>query len=355
MNTQFCVALLKQLAGVAGVVGASVLIGLPALAQSEGGIETSNESSIEIAQSPDAGSDFELSPEGLTILCERFPLNSRCAGGTVDTAPTSVPPIEEPRPGDLSQPNITPEPDASTPYDAPSPSSPYESTPSAPSSGMEPEMEPEMEPMTPAPATEPMTPDMDSTVPDNGKVEGSLEPEAAAPVDSAVEVAQAPADAEMEAPEVEAPEADMSEPAPEAPAMETPEMAPAAPMGSAVTPEELEQFASAIPQLQAIEQTTQAQINQAIENTGISRDRLGELYQAQQTPDAEGVAEVTPEEQESLDTFLAELQTIEQENQAQQLEVIQASGLEPARFQEILAVVRQDPGLQQQLRQIMQN
>lgn len=41
-----------------------------------------------IAQSPTPTTEIELSPEGFKILCERFPLNSRC-GGT--NAPASAP------------------------------------------------------------------------------------------------------------------------------------------------------------------------------------------------------------------------------------------------------------------------
>ncbi|MGJ3250962.1 MAG: hypothetical protein ACFE0J_07505, partial [Elainellaceae cyanobacterium] len=65
-------SLVKTLIGVTSVASAGVLLSVPAEAQSE----------------------ITVSPEGLEILCERFPLNSRCMG---DVSPeTGIPPRVEP-------------------------------------------------------------------------------------------------------------------------------------------------------------------------------------------------------------------------------------------------------------------
>lgn len=42
-----------------------------------------------IAQSPTPTTEIELSPEGFKILCERFPLNSRCGGVNAPSAPVT--------------------------------------------------------------------------------------------------------------------------------------------------------------------------------------------------------------------------------------------------------------------------
>jgi len=65
---------------VMGAAGTSLLIGLPALSQ------TSSEST--------APEEIVMSAEGMKILCEVTPLNSRCPGGE---QPTAVPSISEPR------------------------------------------------------------------------------------------------------------------------------------------------------------------------------------------------------------------------------------------------------------------
>ncbi|GAB4379113.1 MAG: hypothetical protein Kow00121_32520 [Elainellaceae cyanobacterium] len=143
--------------------------------------------------------------------------------------------------------------------------------------------------------------------------------------------------------------------APESPEAQPP--APEAPQEQVSTPvneEELQQFANAIPQLRELEQSAQQEIDQVIEQSGISPNRFGELYQAQQAPEAATGSNATPEEQQSFDQALSEIESILQETQSQQVDVIRSEGLEPERFSEILVAVRQDPSLQQQLQEIIQ-
>jgi hypothetical protein len=136
----------------------------------------------------------------------------------------------------------------------------------------------------------------------------------------------------------------------------TPEQ-PAAPQQQVdlqVDEEELQRFANAVEQIQAIEQTAQQEINQVLEQSGFSRERFSELYQAQQAPGSE-TTEATAEEQQSFDQAVTQIESILQGVQAEQVEAIQSEGLEPQRFSEILAAVRQDPSLQQQVQQMLSN
>ena len=69
--------------------------------------------SVAIAQSGSETKtpEIELSPEGFKILCERFPLNSRCPGGaSVSTPPTgtTTTPETEPSPTPETEPSPTP-------------------------------------------------------------------------------------------------------------------------------------------------------------------------------------------------------------------------------------------------------
>ncbi len=154
---------------------------------------------------------------------------------------------------------------------------------------------------------------------------------------------------------------------PNAPAQTPPTEAPAnepmdetmspseAPMSESVTPDELEQFANVVPELQAIQQSAQAGVAAAIEESGLTRERFSELYQAQESPEAASDATASPEEQQSFSVAFAEIQQIEQEIQSQREQVLADEGLDLQRFNEILGAIQQDPSLQQQVQEMLTN
>ncbi len=76
---------------------------------------------VAVAQTSNSPAEIKLSPEGMRILCERFPLNSRCNGN--GAAPTSTPaPMEEATPTtptDTTAPEEMTEPSAPTDTTAP--------------------------------------------------------------------------------------------------------------------------------------------------------------------------------------------------------------------------------------------
>lgn len=124
---------------------------------------------------------------------------------------------------------------------------------------------------------------------------------------------------------------------------------------SSISDAELEQFANTIPQLVAIEQAGQAQVFQAIDESGLERDRFYEIYDGlvQASPGAPTDAAVTTTEQSSFEMALSRIETIEQEIRAQQAGVIEASGIDPARFDQIMAAVLEDPELQLEVQELM--
>lgn len=330
MSTHSYFNMLKKLPGVAGmVVGVSVLISLPVQAQSEPKPRTSSEASILIAQTSDSESDSvpELSPEGLEILCERFPLNSRCEGGTtgsnITPSTSDVPDTTETMEPELDT-TETIEPDLDTTESAepdvlspstPAPSGTYPST--APPSNA-----PGTTPGT-FPPTNPEELDPSTSVPDEVTPGSTMEPGAATP--DGVEGADAltPGAAESTT--------------------------------GAVSPEELQQFANVLPQLQEVEQAARQEVAQLVAQSGLSGERFAELYEAQQSPSADAISTATPEEQQSFVQAASQIQAVEQEVQSQQEQVLQSEGLEPERFSQILAAIRQDPTLQQQIQQLIQN
>jgi hypothetical protein len=137
-----------------------------------------------IAQSPTPTTEIELSPEGFKILCERFPLNSRCGGTNAPASAPVAPSAGEStttesddtmtRPaGPPSSPGTpdsvtVPEDDAVTPTedDAVTPSSDMQTSPDS-SDSMTP-ADDSMAPADPASSEEQMTPEMapDQMAPD---------------------------------------------------------------------------------------------------------------------------------------------------------------------------------------------
>ncbi|MBE9201901.1 MULTISPECIES: DUF4168 domain-containing protein [unclassified Nodularia (in: cyanobacteria)] len=120
-----------------------------------------------------------------------------------------------------------------------------------------------------------------------------------------------------------------------------------------VSPEELQQFASVIPTLQEIGQSSQQRSVKIIEQSGLSVERFQELSEAQQSPGAAPSSPATPQEQQSFNQVAPEIQSIQQETLSQQEEAVRAGGLEPNRFNEILVAIQQDPALQQQVQQLI--
>jgi hypothetical protein len=115
-----------------------------------------------------------------------------------------------------------------------------------------------------------------------------------------------------------------------------------------ISPEELQQFASVLPTLQQIFQTGQQRSVEVIETSGLTVQRYQELSQGQQQP-------ASSEEQQSFNQAASQINMIEDETISQQEEVLLAGGIEPNRFDEIVAAIQRDPALQQQLQQMMQN
>jgi Domain of unknown function (DUF4168) len=377
--------LLKNLL-VMGAAGASLLVSLPALSQ------TSSTSTT-----PD---EIVMSAEGMKILCQVTPLNSRCQGGT---QPSAVPSRSEPResaappasvepqtapnpspqlgtPGETTPPSIepsAPEPSGSmSPGGKPSSGS-MESPGSTPGSTMpvppapkpqslvapgtnspeplHPSMSPGMSPasgMSPTPSMSPapsMSPGYGKGMATKGEADGlrTQTPSAQTPAAPSAVPSRTPSrsPASPQAPGVTptSPQSPSAVPAPATPA-------------AAVSPAELQKFAKVIPQLQEIQKSAQQQVSEAIKKAGLSEGRFRELYSVQQSPTAtQPSTPATPQEQQAVQQVVSQLETIQSETQTRRVQAVQSQGLELTRFNEILTAVRQDSTLQQQLQQILSN
>lgn len=121
---------------------------------------------------------------------------------------------------------------------------------------------------------------------------------------------------------------------------------------SSISESELKQFATAIPQLSSLEQTTKGEISQVIGQSGLSQDKFNALYNGQKA--SSPTVDATDAEKQSFEQAMTKIQAIEQKGQAEQEKVIRSQGLEPQRFSQILAAVRQDQSLRTKVQQMLQ-
>ncbi|KAI9132543.1 DUF4168 domain-containing protein [Acaryochloris sp. CCMEE 5410] len=121
---------------------------------------------------------------------------------------------------------------------------------------------------------------------------------------------------------------------------------------SSISESELKQFATAIPQLSSLEKTTKGEISQVIGQSGLSQDKFNALYNGQQA--SSPTVDATDAEKQSFEQAMTKIQAIEKKGQAEQEKVIRSQGLEPQRFSQILAAVRQDQSLRTKVQQMLQ-
>lgn len=131
---------------------------------------------------------------------------------------------------------------------------------------------------------------------------------------------------------------------------------PATPEGSTVDvdQEELERFANAFLAVQEIQDQSRQEMAEAIEQEGLTIEEYNQMFRQQQQPEA-AEAEMSPEQQEQFQQADARIDEIEQEAQTEIENAITGEGIELERFEELWVAIQQDPELQQEVQQILQN
>lgn len=119
-----------------------------------------------------------------------------------------------------------------------------------------------------------------------------------------------------------------------------------------ITSDELEKFASALGNIQTVNQSAQKEMMTAVQSADMNIERFNELSQAQQNPNAK--VEASPDEMEKFNTASQKVQKVQQNAQAKMQTKIEKAGLTVNRYQEIAAVVQNDPEMQKKLQELMQ-
>lgn len=120
-----------------------------------------------------------------------------------------------------------------------------------------------------------------------------------------------------------------------------------------VSDQELEKFAVVIQELRSIRMESRDEMSQALQEIGLSPELFREILQAKQDPEAE--SDASDEELQKFDSATQELAQIQKETQSDMQAAVESQGLKVSRFQEILSAVREQPDLQKQVQQIIDN
>lgn len=118
------------------------------------------------------------------------------------------------------------------------------------------------------------------------------------------------------------------------------------PTNTQVSSEELQKFARTIKQLIGIEQNANQEMSQVITKSGLSQERFFAIYKSQKTPSTPPTPAVSSQEKQQFEKAFTNLRQIQQQAETKMKQVLQTEGLQPERFNQIEAVVRQDPALQ---------
>ncbi len=142
----------------------------------------------------------------------------------------------------------------------------------------------------------------------------------------------------------------------EAPAPQAPTPSPdmqAAPQ-TEVSPEDLQRFASVIQQIQSIQQESQAEAVGVLESEGLSPQQFNAILETQRNPEAQPATDISQDELQSFEQAITQVADIQQQAQVRMQAAVEQEGLDVQRFNQIGAIVREDPALMQQVQQMLQ-
>jgi len=114
---------------------------------------------------------------------------------------------------------------------------------------------------------------------------------------------------------------------------------------------ELESFASALQEVQTLRQEMAQETQQMVSDSELSQERFQKIYRSKQ-----GGAELenapTDAENEQFDQVMSDIRELQQASNEEMVQVVEDEGLSVSRFNQIAQAVQQDPELQQQFQQM---
>lgn len=120
-----------------------------------------------------------------------------------------------------------------------------------------------------------------------------------------------------------------------------------------VSDSELNQFVDALQQIEQVQQETQQDMITVLDEQGISTERFNEIYQSEHSPEFELDQPLSSDEEGRYRVAEQQLQGIQEESQVQMSQVVENEGLNVERFNEIYVALTQDPELQQRVQEML--
>lgn len=120
-----------------------------------------------------------------------------------------------------------------------------------------------------------------------------------------------------------------------------------------VTDEQFDKFAKAFQTVQQENNKAQMEMVAVIEEEGLTAERFNTIHQASIDPNTE--SDATDKEKKQHQAALSKLEAKNEKLQAQMEEKIKASGLSMEKYQEIYQLVQTDPEMQQKLMERFQS
>ncbi|MCH8546510.1 MAG: DUF4168 domain-containing protein [Cryomorphaceae bacterium] len=121
-----------------------------------------------------------------------------------------------------------------------------------------------------------------------------------------------------------------------------------------VSEEELTAFVGIVQKLQPLGMEAQQKMLSAVQDEGLEPQRFSEIMSAQQMPEGESEVEISPAEMDKYEKAQDAVDKIQDDVQAQMNEIIEDNGMTTNRYEEIMMVVQQDQALMQRVQEMMQ-
>ncbi len=121
-----------------------------------------------------------------------------------------------------------------------------------------------------------------------------------------------------------------------------------------VSEEELVKFVDIVQKLQPMGMDAQQKMMAAVQDEGLEVQRFSEIMSAQQMPEGESDAEITPVEMEKYEKAQTAIDKIQDDAQDEMNTIIEANGMSKERYEEIMMIVQQDQDLMQRVQTMMQ-
>ncbi|MBW4520640.1 MAG: DUF4168 domain-containing protein [Scytolyngbya sp. HA4215-MV1] len=122
-----------------------------------------------------------------------------------------------------------------------------------------------------------------------------------------------------------------------------------------ISPEELRKFSRITKQILVMTEAVKTQIIQTIQKAGFTEQQFDEIYQAQSDSTVQPAKPLSAQEKTRYDQAIAQIHQIQQAAQTQIATLLKSESMDLQRFNQILAIVQNDPKLLQEVQRLMKS